>query len=112
MAVDITKENFHHEVIASNVPVLAYFHLPNCAKCVVFGSFGEGLEKRYKGKFKLAKFNIMQHQKLARDLGAASAPSFIVLKDGTPIEEFSGERLKKEMIEDFLGKLNTTEEYS
>jgi thioredoxin-like negative regulator of GroEL len=78
MPVDITAENFEQEIMESQIPVLAYFHLPNCAKCSVFSSVGEGLEKRNAGKFKLAKFNIMQNQKLARELGASSAPSYIV----------------------------------
>ena len=29
MPVDITMENFEHEVIESAIPVLAYFHLPS-----------------------------------------------------------------------------------
>jgi hypothetical protein len=29
MAVDITKENFEKEVMQSDIPVVAYFQLPN-----------------------------------------------------------------------------------
>ena len=106
MPVDITTENFEQEIMESKITVLAYFHLPNCARCSVFSSFGEGLEKKNTGKFKLAKFNIMQNQKLARKLGAASAPSYIVFKDGKQIEEFSGDRVDRKILEDFVSNLS------
>jgi thioredoxin 1 len=105
MPVDITTENFEHEIMESNIPVLVYFHLPNCARCSVFGSFGEGLEKRNSGKFKLAKFNIMQNRKLAGKLGASSAPGYIVFKNGNRIEEFSGDRVDRKILEDFVRTL-------
>jgi thioredoxin len=106
MPVDITMENFEQEIMESKIPVLAYFHLPNCARCSVFSSFGEGLEKRNTGKFKLAKFNIMQNQKLARELGASSAPSYIVFKNGKQIEAFSGDRVDRKILEDFVSTLS------
>jgi thioredoxin len=106
MPVDITTENFEQEITESNIPVLAYFHLPNCARCLAFGSFTEGLEKRNSGKFKLAKFNIMQNQKLARKLGASSAPSYIVFKNGNQIESFSGDRVDRNILEDFVSTLS------
>lgn len=106
MSIDITVENFEQEVMESQIPVLAYFHLPNCARCSAFSSFGEGLEKRNTGRFKLAKFNIMQNQKLARKLGASSAPSYIVFKNGNQIEAFSGDRVDRKIIEDFVSTLS------
>ncbi len=105
MSIDITTENFEREIMKSDIPVLAYFHLPNCARCLAFSGFGEGLEKENHGKFKLAKFNIMQNQKLARELGASSAPSFIVFQKGEQIEQFFGDRVNKEIIEDFMNSL-------
>lgn len=104
MSTDITTENFDREVMASNTPVLAYFHLPNCARCLAFSGFGEGLEKNSAGKLKLAKFNIMQNQKLAKELGVSSAPSFLVFQKGEQIEQFFGNRVNKEIIEDFMDR--------
>jgi thioredoxin 1 len=104
MPIDITKENFDREVMASDIPVLAYFHLPNCARCLAFSGYGEGLEKNNAGKLKLVKFNIMQNQKLAKALGVASAPSFIVFQKGEQIEQFFGDRVNKEIIEDFMDR--------
>ena len=93
MAVDVTKENYEKEVMQSDIPVVAYFQLPNWAKCVVFKSFGEGLEVRNPDKIKLAKFDITKNQALARELGVASTPSFVIFKDGQELERFLGTAL-------------------
>ena len=104
MAVEIDKDNFENEVMQSDIPVLAYFHLPNCAKCVVMMSVGEGLEERNNGKLKLAKFNITKNQGLAKKLGVMSAPYFLIIKNGEEIGRFYGESLIVDDIEDFIDK--------
>ena len=99
MAVEITKENFDQEVLQSDVPVAAFFQLPNCAKCVVFKSFADGMEQKNAGKFKLAVFNIMKTQALAKQLGVSSTPSFIIFSQGQEENRFFGNSLVKEDIE-------------
>ena len=102
MVVDITRENFEKEVMQSDVPVMAYFQLPNWAKCVVFKSFGEGLEGRNPDKIKLARFDITKNQAIARELGVASTPSFVIFKDGQELQRFLGDTLMKDDIEQYV----------
>jgi thioredoxin-like negative regulator of GroEL len=64
------------------------------------------LEERNTDKIKLAKFDITRTQKLARQLGISSTPSFIVFKKGKQIEQFLGDRVNREIIEDFMTTLS------
>lgn len=105
MPIDITADNFEPEVMASPVPVLGYFHLPNCARCATFKSLGEALEKNNSGKLKLARFDITRNQKLAGRLGVLSAPTFTVFRDGEKIEQFADERLDRVAIEAFVRQM-------
>ena len=102
MSVEITKENFQQEVLQSDLPVVAFFQLPNCAKCVVFKSFADGMEQKHGDKFKLAVFNIMKTQALAKELGVSSTPSFVIYQQGKEIHRFFGDSLVKDDIEKAL----------
>ena len=105
MIVNITKDNFEKEVIQSEIPVMGYFQLTNWAKCVVFKSFGEGLEKQNPDKVKLAIFDITKTQSLVKTLGVKSTPSFVIFKDGQELERFYGDGLIRDNIEDFVSKV-------
>jgi len=48
----------------------------------------------------------MQNQKIARKLGASSAPSYIVFKNGNQIDKFSGDRVDIKILEDFVSTLS------
>jgi len=63
------------------------------------------LEERNTDKFKLAIFDITRNQKLARQLGISSTPSFVVFKKGKQIEQFLGDRVNREIIEDLMSTL-------
>ena len=102
MAVEVDEDTFETEVIESEFPVLAYFYLPSCAKCVVMMSAAEGLERQSENKVKVAKMNITKTQHLAKNLDVRSAPTFLIYKDGKEIERFHGDNLSIAGMEDFL----------
>lgn len=104
MAVEVMEDTFEKEVLQSRIPVLAYFYLPSCAKCVVMMFAAEGLKKRKDRKLKLAKFNMTKNQGLAKNLAVFSTPTFIIYKDGKEMERFYGERLNMDDMEDLLQK--------
>lgn len=99
MATEITRDNFETEVLQSDLPVVAFFQLPNCAKCVVFKSFAESMEKKGSGKLKLAVFNIMNTQSLVKTLKVSSTPGFVLYNQGREVDRFFGDRLVKDDIE-------------
>ena len=102
MATEVMKNTFEKEVVQSDVPVLAYFYLPSCAKCVVMMSAAEGLERQNAPNLKLAKMNITTTQGLAKILDVRSAPTFLVYKDGREIKRFYGDNLSVDGMEKFI----------
>jgi thioredoxin-like negative regulator of GroEL len=72
---------------------------------VVFKSFGEGLEGRNPDKIKLARFDITKNQAIARQLGVASTPSFVIFNEGKELERFFGDTLQKDDIEAYVNKI-------
>ena len=96
------EETFEKEVVQSDVPVLTYFYLPSCAKCVVMMSAAEGLERKNANNLRLAKANITTTQGLAKNLDVRTAPTFLIYKDGKEIQRFYGDNLSIERMEDFI----------
>ena len=96
MAIEISENEFEKEVVQSEKPVLVYFHLPSCAKCVTWNSVAEGLIKDTEGKVKWVKLNVANNQGLAKKLNILSAPSFLVYRGGTEVERFVGDRVNYE----------------
>jgi thioredoxin 1 len=102
MATQVAEDTFEKEVVQSDVPVLAYFYLPSCAKCVVMMSAAEGLERENANRLKLAKLNITTSQGLAKILDVRSAPTFLLYKDGKEIQRFQGDNLSIDSMEGFI----------
>ena len=72
---------------------------------MVFKSFGEGLEERYTGIFKLARFDITKNQGFAKQFGILSTPSYLVFNDGDQVKTFFGDRVDRNIIEDYIRSL-------
>jgi thioredoxin 1 len=102
MPVEVFEDTFEAEVLQAETPVLAYFFLPSCAKCVVLKSAAEALERRYVQGLKLAILNITKVQKLARRSRLLTAPAFILYRQGREIERFVGDTLSVDSLERFL----------
>jgi putative thioredoxin len=103
--IDITVENFEHEVIAASMsqPVLVDFWAPWCGPCKAIGPILEKLETEYGGGFKLAKVNSDEEQQLAGAFGIRSIPTVVLMKNGQPVDGFMG-ALPEGQVRDFLDK--------
>ena len=65
----------------------------------------EKLAAEYQGAFLLAKVNADEQQMLAQQLGVRSLPTVMVIKDGQPIDGFSGaqpESAVREMLDKYV----------
>jgi putative thioredoxin len=103
--IDVTIENFESEVIAASLtqPVLVDFWAPWCGPCKALGPVLEKLEVAYGGAFKLAKINSDEEQQLAGAFGIKSIPTVVLLKNGQPVDGFTG-ALPEGKVREFLDK--------
>ena len=58
MALTFNDENFEHEVLKSEIPVLVVFYADWCGPCKMMGPVVEKLADAYAGKVKVGKLNV------------------------------------------------------
>lgn len=90
MEVDVTKENFEAEVLASSVPVLVDFWADWCMPCKMLGPILEDLAREYSGRLKIAKIDVDSQSSLAAEYEVVSIPTLLLFKDGGEVERQVG----------------------
>ncbi|HHY82245.1 MAG TPA: thioredoxin [Clostridiales bacterium] len=96
-AIKITKENFNHEVMESDLPVLLDFWAPWCGPCRMVGPIVDQLSEEVEGKAKVGKVNVDEQIELASAFRVTSIPTLAVVKDGKVTAIQIGARSKNEM---------------
>lgn len=102
--VKVSDKTFDKEVLKSDVPVLVDFWAAWCGPCQMIAPYVEQLAKEYQGRVKIAKLDTDHNQSTARRFQIQSIPTFIVFKNGQPVDRLSGANPPaiKNMIEEAL----------
>ena len=105
--VEIDESNAQQLLIEESMtrPVVVDFWADWCGPCKQLMPILEKLAGEYQGAFLLAKVNADEQQMLAQQLGVRSLPTVMVIKDGQPIDGFSGaqpEPAVREMLDKHL----------
>ena len=105
--VEIDESNAQQLLIEESMtrPVIVDFWADWCGPCKHLMPILEKLAEEYQGAFLLAKVNADEQQMLAQQLGVRSLPTVMVIKDGQPIDGFSGaqpESAVREMLDKHL----------
>ena len=101
--VVLDSNNFEHEVLKSDLPVLVDFWAAWCGPCKMIAPIIDQLAEEYDGKAKIAKVNVDDNRDLAVQFKVMSIPTLILFKDGEIVDQIIGARPKAE-LEKFIQK--------
>lgn len=107
--VDVNEQNAQQLLIDESFkrPVVVDFWADWCQPCKTLMPLLEKLAHEFAGAFLLAKINADEQQMLASQLGVRNLPTVMVIKDGQPIDGFSGaqpESIIRDILEKYLPK--------
>ncbi len=104
--VVLQDATFEKEVLKSDVPVLVDFWAVWCGPCKAIAPTVDELAKQYKGKVKVAKMDVDEHQQVPQQYGIRSIPTLLVFKGGRVVDTIVG-AVSKSKLEDSLKKALT-----
>jgi thioredoxin 1 len=88
--VILKDATFDQEVLKSDTPVLVDFWAVWCGPCKAIAPVVEDLASRYKGKLKVAKLDVDEHQTVPQQYGIRSIPTLLIFKGGRVVDTVLG----------------------
>ena len=88
--IELSDENFESEVLKADVPTLVDFWAVWCGPCKQIAPTVEALAGDYKGKLKVGKMNIDDHQNVPQRYNIRSIPTLLVFKGGQVVGQIVG----------------------
>ncbi len=101
--VILQDATFEKEVLKSDVPVLVDFWAVWCGPCKAIAPAVEELAKQYKGKVKVAKMDVDEHQQVPQQYGIRSIPTLLLFKGGRVVDTIIG-AVPRSKLEESLKK--------
>ncbi len=102
--VELTKDNFEQEVLASKIPVVIDFWATWCGPCKMQSPVLDKVAAEMGDKIKVCKVNVDEQPGIAMEYRIASIPTLVFMKFGMFQERMIGLQ-NKETIVNFLNTL-------
>ena len=97
-AININKNNFQNEIMDSEKTVLLDFWASWCAPCRMVVPIIEEIAGE-RPDIKVGKINVDEQPELASEFSIMSIPTLVVMKNGKIVQQVSGARPKKAILE-------------
>jgi thioredoxin len=101
--VILQDATFDKEVLKSDIPVLVDFWAVWCGPCKAIAPTVEELARQYKGKVKVAKMDVDEHQQVPQQYGIRSIPTLLLFKGGRVVDTIVG-AVPRSKLEESLKK--------
>ena len=105
---NLTFENFHEEVLVSDIPVIIDFFADWCAPCQMMSPAFDSLSEEFENRLKFMKLDTQAEEGLASQFEVRGIPALLVFKDGKEVDRivgFAPEPILKAKIENILKKI-------
>ena len=101
---ELTDSNFDEQILKSQVPALVDFWAVWCGPSRAIAPAVEALAGEYKGKLKVGKMNVDDHQKVPQRYEIRSIPTLLLFKGGQVVGQLVG-AVPKGKIEEAVKKV-------
>lgn len=91
------KEQFERSVLAPEIVALVDFYADWCGPCKMMAPVIENLAEEYADRVNVVKVNIDKNERLAVLYNIMNIPTFMVFKDGKPVDMLVGVQSETEM---------------
>ena len=99
------ENDFEHEVLKSNLPVIVDFWAEWCGPCKMLTPILEELSNEMKNEINVVKVNLDENQDLAMKYSIRSIPTLLLFKEGNLIDTKVGLLPKSEIVTWFKSKI-------
>lgn len=88
--IEVNDDNFEHEVLKCEAPVVVDFWAPWCGPCRMIAPTTEKLATEYQSRVKFCKLNVDENRLAAGKYQVMSIPLLLLFKDGKVVEQIIG----------------------
>ncbi len=89
--LELTTQNFQHEVLESDRPTLVYFYSPvGCAPCKMLTPVVHILDAEMDGTVRVGRLNIYPNLPITLKYNVMTAPVLMLFKAGQPVVRLQG----------------------
>ena len=97
--LELTTQNFQHEILESDKPTLVYFFSPvGCAPCKILSPVVEKLHEELNDTVKMGRLNIYPNMPVTLKYNIMTAPVLLLFVKGEPVVRLQGYHPREKIL--------------